>query len=84
MDKHQMLAAASALDADKKLWQDANFKRWLDMPTTKIVISLIPEAAHHEAFHMLLRAAYDTGWHGGESYILGSFLENVIKRQEPK
>jgi hypothetical protein len=79
MDKaeqeHRTLVETSKTDA---------FDKWLGASTTKLMISILPPLEtdlQRECFTTLLRAAFDTGYNGGETVTMLSLLRAV---KEPR
>lgn len=75
------------LDEEKKERQDAAkaeeaFAKWLEMPMTKLGLSLIPPGENREALAMLLRSAFDCGYAVGTGQILARLLDTMMKKDK--
>jgi hypothetical protein len=61
------------------------FTAWLDQPTQKLLISLLPPLTtelQQDTFTTLLRAAFDTGYDTGSGQVVGEMLKGMIESRD--
>ena len=57
----------------------AAFDRFMQQPTIRVLISMIPRAEHEEVLTTLLQEAFTQGWSCGTGDTLITVLEHALK-----
>lgn len=81
MAKDEAAAQQAKEQSNKKL----SFDKFMDEPTTRMMLSMIPATDEkREVLETLVQASYERGWQNGSGNTAGSFLEVIIKGMDKR
>lgn len=64
--------------------KDAAFASFLDMPTTKFVLSFIPPGKEEDAVKTVLRASFDAGFGCGAGFFMTDLLKTLMLAKDKR
>lgn len=59
--------------------KDEAFAKFLEEPTTKFVLTFIPEGRDADAVRTILRASFNAGFSCGGGFFVGDLLKTLMK-----
>lgn len=66
---------AKRMESKSNAMKEEGFKRWMDMPETRVLVSLIPPNEHADLVRTILQAAYNSGFATGQ---IGTIMEVLM------
>lgn len=69
--------------AQKKV-RDEEFAKFLDDPTTKFILSFVPEGRDADAVKTILRAAFDKGFSCGGGFFVADLLKHMTAAERDR
>lgn len=65
----------------QKRAKEESFGKFLDLPTTKFILSFIPEGRDADAVKTALRSAFDAGYDAGGAWFVGDLLKTMLSEK---
>lgn len=72
----------SPSEAEQLAARDISFAKFLEEPTTKFVLSFIPEGRDVDAVRTILMASFDAGFNCGAGFFIGDLLKTLMARDK--
>jgi len=79
-----MTTLTKPTDAEKMEAKDSAFSKFLDLQTTKFMLSFIPEGREADAVKVILRSAFDAGYDCGGGACAADFLHTIMAASEKR
>ena len=80
MTTDEKISSATKEQSQKK----EAFARFMDQPSTRMMVSMIPPGEKQEVMGTLLQETFNAGWGGGAGNTAGSFLDAILKGMDKK